>query len=133
MLTLADEIRGLPTLRPMRGTKRVVKNGISLDAEREAQRAYAREWAKNNPDKIAAIRARNREKHRAKRLEVSKRWRLQNLEHVRAYDAKSKRAWRKANPEKSLAAKMAWLNKPGNRERVNQRRRERYAEKKGQA
>lgn len=58
----------------------------AVTAERKRRKAErAREWARNNPEKIKESYQRSYEKHRRQRLAYMRRWRQENKERVAEY------------------------------------------------
>lgn len=130
-ITLIDLLRGTTVRRPLRGTRRrVLMDPVAAAAElkRQRKRAYAREWAKRNEERVKAMREADRVKYKARRAEAKRQWRLRNIEHVRAQQAITKRIWNKT--AKGQAAKKRYAER--HREEINARRREQRARLKEQ-
>lgn len=101
-MILADELRGIVRRAPIAGIRRRVLSledeaAQKLEGRRRRRREYWHSWAAKNPDKVRAMRIRDREKHREKRKAQKERWRKANIEHVRVRQAKNQRAWRLRN------------------------------------
>lgn len=136
-MNLADELRGLSVRKLVRtGNKRRLfciddtnaaqaKRELKLQKRRVAQRA----WEIANPERAKAIRDRARAKFRAKDQTATKlrkrNWRLNNIEHVRKYNAKQMRERRRKYPERELEAKRRDYAK--HKDARNAARRLRYA------
>lgn len=131
-MTLADELRGVGIRRPTRSGMRrreFCVDESQAEARREARLRRKREkqrvWAKANPERVKMYRDLDRKKNPARIKAAKTRWRKENADHVRVYQARKMREWRRANPERAREAKRRFYLK--HREIINRQRRERYA------
>lgn len=60
------------------------------------QAEYSKQWAKDNPDKVRATKAKSRAKHIEKRRQEVREWQKNNPEKKE----ENRKAWRERNPEK---------------------------------
>ena len=67
-----------------------------MKANREKNRQYAKQWRKDNPDKVKAANRDYVERNRKRLNKYNKRWQDKNREKVRA----QQKAWRDNNPDK---------------------------------
>lgn len=138
-MRLADELRGITSLRPAVRAGFVGRRvNYCLDDGREAQikteerlrrtRVKVRAWRLANPEKVKAHNVKWRSRNVEKRAAYKRQWRLEHIDHVRKYQARKMREWRAIHPERASAIREAWKSR--NRESINARRRVRYAERK---
>ena len=96
--------------------KRYAKDNV------EAERLRAKKWQEENPEKFKASHRASREKHREKRLQMTRDWREQNKEHLQAYnkanrarDCEKLKKWAKAkyasDPKYALITKVRSLTR----------------------
>jgi hypothetical protein len=83
---------------------RTSKCKVCLRAEARSKKEYNaarhKEWARKNPEKARAIRARTRERHRDRRNENTRSWRKRNVEHVAEYAASYEESRKETRPAK---------------------------------
>lgn len=150
-MSLADELRGISIRRPLFGSRRrVFCEDDGVDVKRELrlqrQRAYMQQYRIKNRERMKAKAKIHREKNKEILAALKRQWRLDNIEHVRAYQAKKSREWRRLHPDRAneinrrykqankaeLAAKER-VYRQTHREAINARQREYRARKKREA
>jgi hypothetical protein len=90
-------------------------------------KATRKKYHENNPEKVKATSKKYHENHKEERLEVNKKWMENNKEHRKEY----KKAYREANKEKIAEYRAKyWLNvEVANKDEINHKQRENYAKR----
>jgi hypothetical protein len=91
-----------------------------LDAERAAARKSAKLRYHRNREELKIRAKLSRDKHKARRLADTRKWRATNKAHVSAYNKK----WHSDNPELTKALGREW--RANNKERRNEQNAQRY-------
>lgn len=148
-MNLADALRGVSIRRPiLSGTKRRVFYAedpaqTKKELRRQRKQAYQHKYYLEHKEEFRAKGKGWREKNKVKDSERKREWRLKNLGHYNAYNAKRMREWSRENREEKNAKAKLYREQnreilrerqkayvAANREAVNARRREKYARSK---